>query len=101
VTLRHKLEQLKPGAHISVIRFHAPEEFGNFISSEQDNFSFYDIDQKANVVLHYGEVKKVKDGYGGYNSIRNKHVDPTKRLIAVVAGLGVIVGVIVAVAVSQ
>ncbi len=101
IAVRHKAEHLKPGAHISVIRLHEPEEFGNFVSSEQQSFTFYDVDQKANVVLHYADVKKIKDGYGGYNSIHHRHVDPTKRLIGVIVGAGIIIGLIVAVAVSQ
>jgi len=101
LAVKHKLEQLQPGAHISVVRLHAPEQFGNFVSSQQDVFTFYDVGQKKNVVLGYGEVKKIKDGYGGYNSIRHKHVDPTKRLVGVVVGAGVLFGLIVAVVVSR
>ena len=88
--VKHKVEGLAPHAHITVIRTGAPEEFGEFISHDQDGFTFYDVDQKQSVTLRYDEVKKVKDGYGGYNSIRGRHTDRTKGLIVALALAGVL-----------
>ena len=99
--IRRKVEQLTPGAHVSVVPVHAPEEFGNFVSSDDRVFTFYDVDQKANVVLHYEDVKKIKNGYGGYNSIRWKHTDPSKRLIGALVALGVIGALIGAAVTAQ
>jgi len=93
--VKHKVEGLSPQAHITVIRTGAPEEFGDFVSHDQDGFTFYDVDQKQSVTLRYDEVKKVKDGYGGYNSIRGRHTDRSKGLIValVLAGvLGALIG---------
>lgn len=64
-----KVDHLLPQAPISVLRFHADEEFGRFVSNDQVGLTFYDVDRKADVTLTYAEVKKIKDGYGGYNSV--------------------------------
>lgn len=92
--VKYKVEGLAPRAHITVMRTGAPEEFGDFISHTQDGFTFYDVDQTQNVTLKYDEVKKVKDGYGGYNPIRGRHTDRSKGLIIALVTIGVLGAVI-------
>ena len=78
-----------------MIEIGAPEEFGTFLSSSDESFVFYDVDRKANVTLKYRDVKKIKDGYGGYNSVRGRHTDHTKAIVitlGVVGALGAIIG---------
>lgn len=90
-----KVGHLTPQAPISVIPINGEEEFGQFLSSDVQNFTFYDVDQKANVTLKYEEVKKIKDGYGGYNSTVHGHVDRRKSWIVVAVvfgGLAVLIG---------
>lgn len=99
--VKRTVESLAPQAHITLIRTDAPEEFGDFISRGPDSFTFYDIDQKQNVMLRYDGVKKVKDGYGGYNSIQGRHTDRTKRLIVVLVVVGVLGAVIGAAAAAK
>ena len=101
IAVKQKAESLAPRAHITVVRIGAPEEFGHFISYDQESFTFYDIDQKQNVTLKYEDVKKIKDGYGGYNSIQGKHIDRSKRLIVVLVTVGVIGAVIGAAAAAK
>jgi hypothetical protein len=98
--IKAKVEKLSPQAHISVIPIQGDEEFGKFLSSDQESFTFHDIDRKTDVSLKYEEVKKVKNGYGGYNAIVGRHVDPTKNRVVIAAVVGVLVGLIVAVTVS-
>jgi hypothetical protein len=97
--IKRKADHLSPRAPISVVRLDADEEFGTFISSDQESFTFYDIDRKADVTLKYETAKKIKDGYGGYNSAVRRHVDRRKSLIvaAVVAG-GLVVLIVAAAA---
>ncbi len=90
-----KASHLIPQAPISVTRIQGEEEFGRFVSSDSESFTLYDVDQKANVTLKYSEVKKIKDGFGGYNSATHRHVDRRKNWIVVglvVVGLAVLVG---------
>ena len=93
--VRQKANRLSPQSPISVVRFHAQEEYGHFLSSDPESFTFYDIDQKAKVTLPYETVKKIKDGYGGYNSATHRHVDRRKAFITTavaVGGLAVLIG---------
>ena len=78
--VKRKADTLTPDAPISVIPIHAEEEYGNFVSSNAEEFTFYDVDRKAEVTLKYAEVRKIKDGYGGYNSIRGRHTDRTRAI---------------------
>jgi hypothetical protein len=96
-----KAGSLVRNAPISVVRIHADEEFGTFVSSDKEAFTFYDIDRKAEVTLRYVEVKKIKDGYGGYNHVRGRHTDRTHGLIAACVVLGLIGGLLVAVATAK
>ena len=92
--VKQKVEGLTPQAHITVIRTGTPEEFGDFISHSQDGFTFYDVDQKQDVTLRYDEVKQIKHGYGGYNSIQGRHTDRCKMLIIALVMIGVLGAVI-------
>ena len=99
--VKRKADHLAPHAPISVVRINAGEEFGDFISNDAESFTFYDIDRKTEVTLRYAAVRKIKDGYGGYNSVRGRHTDRTKALIATVVVLGVIGGLLAAVATAK
>jgi hypothetical protein len=95
-SVKRKAETLALHAPISVIRIHAEEEFGKFLSSNQESFTFYDVDRKAEVTLQYADVKKIKDGYGICCTIQGKHADRTKDTIAIVAVAGLIGGLLIA-----
>jgi hypothetical protein len=99
--VKRKADTLTSHAPISVIPIHAEEEYGNFVSSNAEEFTLYDIDRKAEVTLKYAEVRKIKDGYGGYNSIRGRHTDPTRAIIVVVAIIGVLGALIGAAAAAK
>ncbi len=86
--VKRKAGSLSAHDRISVIRIHAAEEYGDFVSSDEGGFTFYDVDEKRNVTLRYAEVRKIKDGYGGYNSLRHRHTDRRRALIVGAAVLG-------------
>lgn len=96
--VKQKAGTLSPRAKISVIRVGADEEFGTFVSNDEEGFTFYDVDRKTEVKLKYGTVKKIKDGYGGYNSFVHRHVDRRKSWIAGTIVLGALAILIVAAA---
>jgi hypothetical protein len=99
--VKRKADTLAPRAPISVVRIHAEEEFGNFLSNNQEGFTFYDVDRKSEVTLKYANVRKIKDGYGGYNSFQKKHTDRRKALIIGAVVAGVLVTLIAAAAAAQ
>lgn len=94
-SVKRKAEALTPHAPISVIRIHAEEEYGNFVSCGEESFTFYDVDSKTEVTLKYADVRKIKDGYGGYSSIRGRHTDRTKGVIVTIAVIGGVLGILI------
>ncbi len=97
--VEQKARSLAPGAPISVVRRGADEEFGEFRSVQDDSFTFFDVDSKLEMQLRFEDVRKVKDGYGGYNNFTHRHVDRTRSRIAVacvLGGLAVVLGVALA-----
>jgi hypothetical protein len=67
----------------------------------EQSFSLYEVDEKRTVTVSYEEVKKVRQGYGGYNSISGRHVDPVRSRIAMIVIGGLLVAVVIAVAVAK
>lgn len=99
--VKQKASRLAPQSPISVVRFDAEEEYGRFVSSDPESFTFYDIDQKINVTLTYQTVKKLKDGYGGYNYATQRHVDRRRNTIIAAVVVGGLAGLIVVAAASK
>jgi len=93
-------DDARPHARISVARVQAPEEYGEFLSGDQDGFTFFDVDRKIDVTLNYEEVLKVKRGYGGYNHLRHTHNDRTRGFIAMGVVAALLIGLIAVVATS-
>lgn len=99
--VKEKVAKFKLNQHISVIPIQGHEEFGSFLSSTTDGFTFHDIDQKIDVTFKFEEVKKVKNGYGGYNHIHHRHVDKDRNRIVAAIFAGVLIGLVVALVVSM
>jgi hypothetical protein len=99
--IRHKAETLAANDRISIIPINGVEEFGVFLSRDAEGLTFHDVDRKIDVTLKYSEVRKLKSGYGGYNSIRGRHTDRTKAIVFTVAVLGVLGAVIGAAAAAK
>ena len=87
-------DTLSPGSRISVIPFHGAERFGAFISNGSESFTFHDVDDKTDVTLKYSDVRKFKQGVGGYNSVSGKHIDRKREIIVAGVILGVLFGVL-------
>ena len=100
-TVAGKVSTLKTGDKITVVFLHSAERYGTYQSSRQDDFTFYDVDQNVDLTIQYAEVKKVKNGYGGYNSVSHTHTDHTKAYVGIGIATSVIVGVVIAVAAAK
>jgi hypothetical protein len=99
--VKHKAESLTVNTPISVVPLQGAEEYGVFLSRDQEGFTFRDVDRKIDVTMKYSEVRKLKSGYGGYNSVQGKHTDRTKAVIITVAVLGALGALISAVAAAK
>jgi hypothetical protein len=98
--IKARVAQLAPADKITVIMLQGPSYHGAFRSAEDTTFSLEDVDEKRLVTLRYEEVKKVQNGYGGYNSVTRRHVNPVRNRVLGVLILAALI-VIVAVAVSN
>lgn len=97
---RH-VAQLAPDAKISVIPYQGREEFGRFVSRTAEGFTFHDVDSGTDVTMKYEEVKHLRNGYGGYNSITGRHVDRQRsRIFGAVFLAALLGGLLVALALS-
>ena len=101
VKIKAAVEALTQDARISVIRSQGLEEYGKFQSHDEVGFSFYDVDIHKNVTLSYEEVRKIKNGYGGYNHVTGRHTDRGKRVLITAIFLGALLGGMVALVASQ
>src|SRR5258708_19228447 len=73
--IKAKVEKLSPQAHISVIPIQGDEEFGKFLSSDQESFTFHDIDRKTDFRLNNEELKNFKNVYGAFKPIFVTHLN--------------------------
>lgn len=99
--IKRKADALARGTSISVIPTQGDEQFGTFFSNDSQGFTFHDVDRNIDVTLRYADVRKLKQGYGGYNSVRGRHTDRTRGLIVTVVVLGGLGALIAAAATAK
>jgi len=95
--IRDKVRSLSAGAEVTLLMKGKPEYHGDLRELSERSFSLYEVDEKQTHTIQYEDVKKVRVGYGGYNSVAGRHLDPARSRIAVVAvlaGLVVIVALV-------
>jgi hypothetical protein len=78
-----------------------PSYHGDLREAGDSSFSLYEVDEKRTLTIEYEDVKNVRRGYGGYNSVSGRHVDPLHNRIVVIAVLGTLVAIVVAVALAK
>ena len=99
--IRDKIKALAPGDKVTIVRKDKPSYHGDLRKVDDRSFSVYEVDEKQIVTVQYEEVRKVRHGYGGYNSISGRHVDPLHSRIAVIALAGSLVVIVLAVALAK
>jgi len=99
--VRKKAGSLALQAPITVVPLHAPEEFGTFTGRDAQGITFYNIDSRTAVTLPYSEIRRIKNGYGGYNGIQHRHVDRTQTYIVVGCVAAALGGLIAAAAMAK
>jgi len=99
--IRQKVRALSAGAEVTLLMKRRPEYHGDLISAGDLNLLLYEVDEKRKIEVSYEDIKKVRRGYGGYNTISGHHVDLVRRRIAVIALGAVLVAIGVAVAATK
>ena len=101
LAIKHTADSLTPHSRMSVIPTQGDEEFGEFLSNNQEGLTFLDVDRKIEVTLRYADIRKIKKGYGGYNNATGTHIDRTKSLVVVALVVGAIGALLAAVATAK
>ena len=93
--IRDRIRSLPAGAKVTLLMKGKPEYHGDLLEQPGErSFSLYEVDAKQALTIQYEDVKKVRLGYGGYNSVTGRHVDPARGRIAVIAVLGSLVVIV-------
>lgn len=78
-----------------------PSYHDDLREADDHSLLLYEVDEKRISIIGYEDVKKVRRGYGGYNSVTGQHVDPLHSRIAVIAVVGGLVAIMLAVALAK
>jgi hypothetical protein len=101
VKIRAAIRSLPPGQEVTILMKGRPSYHGELREASDCSFSLYEVDEKRTLPIGYEDVKKVRRGYGGYNSVSGRHVDPLHSRIVFIAVLGALVAAVVAVALAK
>ena len=99
--IRDQADHLDPHAPITLLRRHAPTLYGNFINNDDDGIALYDIDHHADIKLPYAQIRKIKDGYGGYNSVQQTHTNHTRATVIIAITAAALIALITAAAITK
>ena len=99
--IREKIRALTPGAMLTLLMKGRPEYHGDLVLAGERSLSLYEVDEKQTVNVSYEDVKEVRRGYGGYNSVSSRHVDPVRNRIAFIAIGAGLVAIVAAVAAAK
>ena len=89
--IKAQADKLSPGAPIHIQCLHPPEQFGTFVSSDQQGFTFFNPPSGFNVTLAYADVKAIKSGFGGFEPKTGKHKSHKKVIIITAVIVGAVV----------
>jgi hypothetical protein len=100
--IQTKIEELATGASLTVILREGTEYHGALLSADHAGFILNEIDLKQQIIVHYEDVKKLRNGYGGMNHATGRHVDPVRSKVIVIAiAVGVVVILLAALATDK
>jgi hypothetical protein len=90
--VKDQVQKIGIAKKVTVIMLSGKEYYGAIGKIESDSFEIAEVDLKQRMAFDYKDVKKARKGYGGWNSIAGKRVNPRTSLIAGVAAVGGLIG---------
>jgi len=90
--VKDQVQKIGIAKKASVIMLTGKEYYGAISMIESDSFEITEVDLKQRMAFDYKDVNKVRKGYGGWNSIAGKRVNPRTSMIAGIAVVGGLVG---------
>ena len=94
--VKEKVEAFGIGHRVTVVLRNGNEYYGALGESGADSFELSEIDLNQKVTIAYGDVKKVRSGFGNPNKFNGKRWHPGWHI----AGFLTVIGVTVALAVA-
>ena len=88
--IQSRIQALPAGARLTAILKDKTEYHGGLLSADDTGFILDEVDLKRQIAVHYEDVKKLRSGYGGLNTVSGRHVDPVRSKIVVIAIAGTV-----------
>jgi hypothetical protein len=98
--VRAKVQALPIGARLTVNLSNGNQYCGNLHSIEGETFSLREVDLKTVVTVRYDDVERVRKDYG-MPGFGGRRVHPRTNLIAMIAVLGALFGVVIGLVLSD
>lgn len=92
--IKNRLRQFGRAARVTVVLWNDNERYGSIEHIDVDSFQLAEVDLNQEVRIEYKDVKKVRKGYGQFNGITGKRVNPKVDLIAKIATLTLVIVVL-------
>lgn len=89
--IKAQADKLSPHAPIHILCLHAPEQFGTFVSNDQQGFTFYNLPSGPNITLPYADVKSIKKGFGGFDPNTGKRKSHKEAVIITAVAVVVLI----------
>jgi hypothetical protein len=83
--IKWKLRSLGIASRVTIMLNNGNERYGSIERIDEDSFQLAEVDLKQVFTVNYGEVKKVREGYGNTNQFTGKRWNPIWAKISVVA----------------
>jgi hypothetical protein len=96
--VKDQVQKLGITKRATVILLTGKEYYGAISKIEPDGFEIAEVDLKQMISFDYKDVKEVRKGYGGWNYVSGKRVNPRTNLIAGIAVVGGLFALVVLVA---
>jgi hypothetical protein len=92
--IKNRIRQYGRAARITVVLWNDNERYGSIEQIDADSFQLAEVDLNQEVRIEYKDVKKVRRGYGQFNGITGKRVNPKVDLIAKIVALALLIFVV-------
>jgi len=93
--VKDQVQKLGIAKKVTVILLTGKEYYGSISKIESDSFEIAEVDLKQRIAFDYKDVKKARKGYGGWNYFSGKRVNPRTNLIAGIAVVGGLFGLVI------
>ena len=83
--VKNRVRQMGVARRITVVLLNENERYGSIELIGDDSFQLAEVDTNQEVKVYYKDVRKVRTGYGKFNAITGRRVDPKWDLFAKIA----------------